>query len=105
MPDTCKLWVNLASAGPRRHSHAEPTAYLHFVQTGFLVGLPDEPGVLLDPRAPSRFVMREADAMGLGLGPDDVSAGVALCHSEDAPGGWRCETLDFAVGDPEDGPR
>lgn len=94
--DICQLWVNLESAGPRQHER-EPTAFLQFPSTGFLVGLPDEPGTIINGDT-RRFVMREADAIGLGLGPQDFARGVALCR-EDPADGWRCEPIDLVIGD------
>lgn len=97
MPDRCNLWVNLASAGPRAHLHAEPTAYLQFPATGLLVGLPDEPGVLLEPMSTaSQFVMRDEDAEGLGLSGADLLDGVALCRT-DTTLGWRCERVSLLI--------
>lgn len=98
MPELCKLWVNLASAGPRAHPHGEPTTYLQFPATGLLVGLPDEPGMLVEPDVPAgRFVMREEDADGLGLSREDLAAGVALCRTDGSPFDWRCEPVDLVI--------
>lgn len=98
MPERCNLWVNLASAGPRAHPHDEPTTYLQFPATGLLVGLPDEPGMLVEPdNTAGRFVMREEDADGLGLSDDDLAEGVALCRTDGSPFDWRCERIDLVI--------
>lgn len=102
MLSSCRRWVPLASAGPRRPREAEPTMYLQFRSTGLLIGLPDEPGTLLDEGAAVvRFVMRDTDAAGLGLHPDDLTAGVALCRS-DRPTGWECAPVSLVIGEPRD---
>lgn len=93
MPISCRRWVTLASAGPRRHPHAEPGTYLLFLNTGFLVGLPDERGTLLEDEASGpRFLLRDTDAAGLGLVPEDLNAGVAVCRVDGATG-WHCDPV------------
>jgi hypothetical protein len=101
MEITCPRWVTLASAGPRRHANTAPGAYLNFVGTGLLVGLPDEPGMLIDPDlARPQVFLREADALGLGLQADDLAAGVAFCvDAPSSPVGWTCTPLDLEIGD------
>lgn len=100
MPDECRLWTSLSSAGPRTHPHAEPIAYLHFAGTGLLVGLPDEPGVLIEADGTTRtFALREADAAGLGLTAFDLASGVALCSGSEGELGWRCTPVDLVVGE------
>lgn len=100
MPDRCNLWVNLASAGPRAHLHAEPTAYLQFPATGLLIGLPDEPGILLEPMtSASQFIMRDEDAEGLGLNRDDLRDGVVLCRTDAGAVGWRCQQVNLLIDD------
>ncbi len=99
MPDECHLWTNLSSAGPRAHSHVEPIAYLHFPSTGLVVGLPDEPGLLIDSGRPGQITLREADAAGLGLTADDTALGVAYCSSVVGEVGWSCDAVDLVVRD------
>ena len=100
MLTSCKRWVSLASGGARRHRDAEPTTYLQFLRTGFLVGLPDEPGTRIDPeRTLSRFVMLDTDAAGLGVDAEDLVEGVAICRSDGAAAGWRCEPVDLVIGE------
>lgn len=101
MPDRCSLWVNLASAGPRRHPHAEPTSYLHFHNTGLMVGLPDEPGVLIDENQPLRLALDETDAAGLGLTAEDFARGVAFCNGNEGEAGWQCGPVELLVNDEE----
>lgn len=103
MRTACDIWVNLASAGSRHRGSSAPTMYLHFLRTGLLVGLPDEPGTLVDTeRGPGRFVMLETDAAGLGIDAADLSNGVALCHVDGSAAVWQCEALDVVIGDPTD---
>lgn len=101
MRTACDMWVNLASAGSRHRGSGAPTMYLQFLRTGLLVGLPDEPGTLVDAeRGPDRFVMLETDAAGLGIDAADLSDGVALCHVDGTAGPWQCEALEIVIGDP-----
>lgn len=101
MQTACRRWVNLASAGSRRHATSEPRSYLHFISTGLLVGLPDEPGILFDPSdSHPHLFLRETDANGLGLEPEDFTAGVAFCVDDDrATPGWSCTQLDVEIGE------
>jgi hypothetical protein len=94
--------VHLASAGPRAHAHPEPVAYLHFPSTGFVVALPDEPGMLVDATsAPVRLALRETDAAGLGLTSDDMALGVAYCSGAGGPG-WECVPVELVLSDDGD---
>ena len=99
MPSQCDLWVNLASWGPRHRRRAEPISFLRFAGTDLLVGLPDEPGVLLDDiRPPVRIVLHSTDVRGLGLNEQDL-ARVDFCRVEDDGVGWQCTPVYVEISD------
>lgn len=95
-PVACRLSI------PMRLLHgalAPQHVYLTFRRTGLLVELLDVPArEPTEEREMITLALRDVDALGLGLAPEDFADGVAVCH-DDPPGegaGWRCEPVIVA---------
>ncbi|MDA1147650.1 MAG: hypothetical protein O3A76_13615 [Chloroflexi bacterium] len=99
MENACQLWIELHPEGGRRHD--ESHLYLQFRRSNLLARL-SGPGLSDDEL--DEVVLRDTDALGLGLRAEDFAEGVAVCR-DDAAGemlGWRCRTVRM-VGLTEDG--
>ena len=105
--EVCTLWATLHTrpAGAQHHVAAagEPRVFLRFPATGLLVGLPDEPQEALADSGLRTIELQQTDGLGLGLRPEDIEQGVALCGGHD-PGtleGWHCEPVVLLGTDAE----
>lgn len=98
MENACTLWTELHPSG--RRASGESHVFLQFRRSNLLVRLPGpRPGDELD-----EVVLRETDALGLGLRADDFEDGVVVCR-DDAPDemlGWRCHAVRV-IGLADDG--
>ena len=97
--DRCGLWATLPTRRRSQGSMAaddEAGVFLHFRGSGLLVALPDEPAAIAEAGGRQReFPILETDALGLGLRPEDLAEGVAICRggSDNELAGWRCQPV------------
>lgn len=91
MANACALWTELNPAGglSRQDSHV----YLQFRESNLLVRLAG-PSSREDADL-DEVVLRQTDALGLGLEAADFARGVAICRDDSPEGllGWRCRSV------------
>lgn len=99
MNDTCELWTGFHPGGGL--SHEQPHVFLQFRHSNLLVGLK---GAVPSDSDTEEVVLRDTDALGLGLRAHDFQDGVAICRDDSPDGvlGWRCHPVTV-VGVTEDG--
>ena len=95
MDRLCELWAELHPQGGRGHEDSH--VYLQFRRSNLLVRLngADSDG---DGRL-DQVILRDTDALGLGLQDEDFAEGVAICRDDSADGalGWHCDPVRLVV--------
>lgn len=92
MHDACELWTGFHPGGGL--SHEQPHLFLQFRHSNLLVGLKGHAATDQNSDL-EEVVLRDTDALGLGLRADDFEDGVAVCRDDSPDGvlGWRCHPV------------